>query len=178
MMAESILVVMKTRLLALSVISLALVSTPTFAAETKLSNSQSITISESCSSIRQKLKNIQRTDSRTRTYFGAIYETVSSKFLKPLNLRLVNNDLANSTTLELQTSLVDARVAFSDDFISYSKSLEELITIDCRLEPETFYQKLLETRKKRATVASDVKKLNELLINVVKNTEKLKESLK
>lgn len=168
---------MKSKLLVATLLA-PLISMPVFAAEPKLSETQSARLSESCSVIRQKLKNLQRADSRTRTYFGAIYETVSSKYLKPLNLRLVNNDLADPATLELQTSLASTRSKFSDDFITYSKSLEELASIDCRLEPETFYTKLLDVRKKRASVATDVKKLNTILTDVVKNTTKLKESLK
>lgn len=149
-----------------------------FAAEPKLTKEQAAKLSESCGTIRQNLKNLQRTDSRTRTYFGAIYETVSTKFLKPMNLRLVNNDLSSSDLIDIQTSLASARTDFSDDFITYSKSLEELIAIDCRLEPDNFYQKLLETREKRARVAADVKTINNLLTNIAKHTEQLKESLK
>lgn len=166
-------------LIALASLTLATaIIAPASAAEPKLTKEQSAQLSETCGTIRQNLKNLQRTDSRTRTYFGAIYETVSTKFLKPMNLRLVNNDLSNSDLIDVQTSLASARTDFSDDFITYSKSLEELIAIDCRLEPDHFYQKLLETREKRARVAADVKTLNNLLTSIVKNTEQLKESLK
>ncbi|MBQ6130469.1 hypothetical protein IJI72_02145 [Candidatus Saccharibacteria bacterium] len=134
-------------------------------------------ISENCGSIRNSLKAVQRSDSRARTYFGAIYETVSSKYLTPLNLRLVKNNLSSVDLINLQSSLADSRTAFSTDFIAYSKSLEELITIDCRLEPETFYEKLQTTRQLRAAVAEDMQKLNSSLSSSVKIVEKLKSSL-
>ena len=171
---------MKNKLLlfAVLVFAISVPASSAFAAESKLTKEQSAKLSESCGSIRQNLKNLQRTDSRTRTFFGAIYETVSTKYLKPLNLRLVNNDLANSDLLNLQTSIATARSDFSDDFIAYSKSLESLIAIDCRLEPDNFYEKLLETREKRTAVATDVKTLNNLLTDIAKTVEKLKESLK
>ncbi|MBQ1528108.1 hypothetical protein IIZ77_00480 [Candidatus Saccharibacteria bacterium] len=170
---------MKTKLL-FTILAFALLApaNTAFAAESKLTKEQSAKLSESCGTIRQNLKNLQRTDSRARTYFGSIYETVSTKYLKSLNLRLVNNDLANSELLNLQASIAAARADFAEDFITYSKSLENLIAIDCRLEPENFYKKLLETRKKRATVAADVKLLNNFLSNIVKNAEKLKELFK
>lgn len=155
-------------------------STPAFATEdtpAKLSEDQSAKISASCSSIRQNLKNLQRSDSRARTYFGAIYETFSSKYLKPLNLRLVNNDISVPDLVKLQTSFATARADFSEDFISYSKALESLIATDCRLEPEVFYQKLIQTREKRAVVAKDVKTLNDYLTGSVKKVETLKGSL-
>ena len=162
---------MKTKLL-FTILAFALLApaNTAFAAESKLTKEQSAKLSESCGTIRQNLKNLQRTDSRARTYFGSIYETVSTKYL--------NNDLANSELLNLQASIAAARADFAEDFITYSKSLENLIAIDCRLEPENFYKKLLETRKKRATVAADVKLLNNFLSNIVKNAEKLKELFK
>lgn len=134
-------------------------------------------ISQNCGTIRQSLKNLQRTDSHARTYFGAIYETVSSKFITPLNLRLVKNNISSTTLMELQTNLASSKSKFSSDFIDYSKSLEELINIDCRLNPNEFYAKLIKTRQKRATVAADLKKLNELVTSSVSASEKIKEKL-
>lgn len=170
---------MKNKILILSILFIGLSSTPAFAAEesSKLSKEQSAKIVSNCATIRQNLKNLQRADSRARTYFGAIYETFASKFLKPLNLRLVNNDLSSPELSKLQTSFATARTNFSDAFIDYSKALDDLIVTDCRLEPETFYEKLLKTREKRANVSKDVKTLNALLTDSVKNVEKVKESL-
>lgn len=164
-------------LLALCLPLAGLIVTPVFAEGEKPSAEQAASIASNCATIRQNLKNLQRADSRARTYFGAIYETFASKYLKPLNLRLVHNDLSSAELSKLQTSFATARTNFSDDFIDYSKSLEDLIVADCRLEPEVFYQKLVKTRAKRASVAKDVKALNNLLLDSVKSVEKLKESL-
>ncbi|MBR3594730.1 hypothetical protein IKL45_00625 [Candidatus Saccharibacteria bacterium] len=162
----------RNSLILLAVFALALTfSMPASAAD------QSAKISTNCSSIRQNLKNLQRSDSRARTYFGAIYETFSSKYLKPLNLRLVNNDISSSDLVKLQTAFATARTNFSEDFIDYSKALEDLIATDCRLEPEVFYEKLVKTREKRALVAKDIKELNSHLTGSVKKVEVLKEGL-
>lgn len=134
-------------------------------------------ISQNCGTLRQSLKLLQRSDSRARAYFGSVYETISSKYLTPLNLRLVKNNLSSNNLLSLQTSLASLRSDFSTDFIAYSKSLEELIALDCRLEPDEFYQKLEETREKRAVVASDMDKINKLLTSLVSETKALKEKL-
>ena len=142
-----------------------------------ISSEKSASIVKNCNSIRLNLKNLQRNDARARTYFGAIYESFASKYLKPLNLRLINNDLDSPELTKLQTSFALARTKFSDDYIDYSKSLEELISINCALEPEDFYQKLTKTREKRAAVAKDIKVLNDYLIDSVKKTEALKKGL-
>lgn len=134
-------------------------------------------ISQNCGTIRQSLKLLQRSDSRARTYFGAIYETFSSKYLTPLNLRLVKNNISSVSLIKLQTSFAESRSTFSSDFIAYSKSLEELISTDCRLEPDLFYERLEKTREKRMLVSSDLADLNDALASSVSSIEKLKESL-
>lgn len=150
---------------------------PSSSATSSLSEEKRGLISQNCGTIRQSLKLLQRSDSRARIYFGAIYETISSKYITPLNLRLVKNDLSSVSLISLQSTLADSRAAFSADFIDYSKSLEDLIATDCRLEPDLFYEKLLETRKKRALVASDMKELNDALASSTKTIEKLKGAL-
>ena len=55
------------------------------------------------------------------------------------------------------------RTNFTNDYISYQKSLEELIAIDCKKEPERFYEKLTVTRSGREKVSSDIKKMRELI---------------
>lgn len=172
---------MKNKLLLLisvAILTVTAIAIPARAIDIELSDKQSASIVNSCSTINQNLKNLQRSDARARTYFGSIYETISSKYLKPLNIRIVNNDLSNSALLKLQSDFAEARTKFSDDYIKYSKALEELISIDCRIEPRIFYQKLLDTRNRRATVAKDIRSISNLFTSIVKNTEKLKESLK
>ena len=148
----------------------------TFAEESKLSEEKRGLISQNCGTIRQSLKNLQRSDSRARTYFGAIYETVSSEYLTPLNIRLVKDDMSSVSLINAQSKLADLRTKFSDNFINYSKSLEELIAHDCRLDPDGFYDKLVSTRKKREKVAEDMNSINELLISSYKSAEKLMET--
>ncbi|MBQ6320845.1 hypothetical protein IJI17_01315 [Candidatus Saccharibacteria bacterium] len=173
---------MKSNLALLAVsLCLATFAAPAFAEETPStktpSESQLINISENCSSIRQSLKLLQRSDARARTYFGAIYETASSKYITPLNLRLVKNNLSSVALINLQTSLSTTRANFNADYIDYAKSLEELIALDCRLEPAQFYAKLESTREKRQILAEDAKTMNAMLANSVKSVELIKENL-
>lgn len=174
---------MKTNVAKITTFALALFALlfapPAFAEESssQLSSKKRDQISENCGSIRQSLKLLQRSDARTRTYYGAIYETALSKYITPLNLRLVKNDLSSVALINLQTALATSRSNFSADYIDYSKSLEELIAIDCRLEPEAFYNKLVSTREKREVLQDDVKTISTLLTNSVKSVEIIKENL-
>ena len=127
-----------------------------------------------CESIRNDLRNLQRMDSRTRVYLGRYYETILTKFVTPLNLRLVENNLSDVKLIENQTNLATARSNFADDFTKYSQTLEELIGIDCKNEPERFYERLVVTRDRRAKVNKDARKIRELTneqVTLVKGLE-------
>ena len=142
-----------------------------------LSDNQIGYISQYCDSIKSSLKRLAVSDSRTRTYFGGIYETASSKFITPLNLRLVKNNLSNPDLIDLQSSYAETRANFSLDFIAYSKTLEELTTMDCKNEPEEFYRKLESARSKREKVKNDLISINELLESHISTVNELKEAL-
>ena len=132
------------------------------------------TIMDHCDAIRDNLKSLQRTDSRARVYLGRYYETILSNFITPLNLRLVENNMSNTKLLENQTNFANKRTAFVNDYISYQQSLEELVNMDCKSEPEKFYEKLLVTREKRQIVNKDTAKLR----NLTNEQKKLVEGLR
>lgn len=141
----------------------------------ELSSEQSGAISQNCQSIKQSLKNLQKTDSRTRVYLGSIYQTILTDFITPLNLRLVRNNIPDGDLVDDQSTITSARDKFARDFITYSQSLEELIAIDCQNHPADFYNKLEDTREKRSVVASDVYKLQQLVTDHINSVIKLKE---
>ena len=131
-------------------------------AETGLSESQRSAIVDHCDTFKNDLRNLQRLDSRVRVYLGRYYETILTKFVTPLNLRLVENNLSDVKLIENQTNLVAKRSEFVDDFTKYSQTLEELIGIDCKTEPERFYERLVVTRERRVKVNKDVKRMRDL----------------
>ncbi len=127
-----------------------------------ISEEQKTAIVSRCDTIKEDLKIVQHSDSRARVYLGRYYETILNKFITPLNVRLVENNLFNSDLMNNQNVFTDKRAEFMEDFISYQKTLDELVAVDCKNEPEKFYETLMSARKKRKTVAEDVKKLNSL----------------
>lgn len=129
----------------------------------KISEAGKQAIKERCDIIRDNLKNIQKTDSRTRVYLGAHYETILTKFVVPLNVRLVENGLSNAELVENQNGLTEARKLFADDFVNYQQGLEELVGMDCKTEPEKFYEQLEKVRSRRKTVEQDTLKIRNLV---------------
>ena len=128
----------------------------------ELTNEQRDAIVDRCDTIKENLRYTQREDSRTRVYLGRYYETILTKFMTPLNVRLVENNIPNAKLVETQSNFAARRSAFVNDFVSYSQALEELVQVDCKSEPERFYEKLVTTRAKRAAVNKDAKKMRDL----------------
>lgn len=127
-----------------------------------ISDEQKNAIVDRCDSIKDVLKTVQHNDSRTRVYLGRYYETILNKFITPLNVRLVENNLSNNDLIDNQNNFANARTNFIIDYIEYQKVLENLVAIDCKVEPVRFYEKLEEARFKRSVVSEDVNKLAEL----------------
>ena len=95
-----------------------------------------------------------------------------------LNLRLVKNNMASAEIAEQQTTFMSERDRFKNDYIGYSQELEALINIDCKSEPQKFYDKLKKTRRKREDIDASIKRLNEILGRHHNAVNQLKESLK
>ena len=139
-----------------------------------VSDEQKSAIVDHCTEIREDLKNVQKADSRARVYLGGYYETILSKFIMPLNVRLVENNLSTASFVENQNKFADAKTVFATDFIGYQQDLEELILIDCKKEPAAFYEKLQKVQQKRKTVEQDTLRVRNLISEHVKLVNELK----
>ena len=143
-----------------------------------ISEEKSASVSQNCASIKQSLKTLQRTDARTRAYLGSAYETVLSNYIAPLNLRLINTNQPSASLTDLHSTIITVRQDFNREYTEYSQSLEELIAIDCYTAPEDFYNKLAETRKKRATLSATTTSLRNLFSEHLTAVRKLSSASK
>lgn len=142
-----------------------------------ISEEQKSAVSGHCEIIRDNLKEVQRADSRMRVYLGRYYETILTRFIMPLNLRLVENNLPGSGLIGNQNEFNTAQTDFKNDYIEYQKGLEELVAFDCKAEPEKFYEKLEVVRDKREVVAKDTTRLQKLASEQVKLVRDLEAEL-
>lgn len=142
-----------------------------------ISETQKNAIYDRCEIIHDNLRDLQRSDSRVRVYLGRYYETILSKFIMPLNVRLVENNLPGTGLINNQNDFNVTRADFVNSYIDYQKGLEDLTLFDCKAEPEKFYEKLVEVRTKRAKVAEKAAKLKKLAGVQVKLVQELEASL-
>ncbi len=134
-------------------------------------------ISENCTFIKQALTQLQRADSRTRTYLGSSYETIANSFLSPINLRLVKNNRPAPELMNIQSEFSIAQTAFRNQYTSYMRNLESLIGTDCKAHPEEFATRLDVARNSRANLHESTTRLNQLISDQEAAVRKLQESL-
>ena len=134
----------------------------------EVSESVQAGIRENCTAIKENLAKVQKADARARVYLGRYYETVLTKFVTPLNLRLVENNLSAADLVENQTKMADARTLFINDYVNYQKELESLVAMSCEEKAGEFYQQLVKVRQKRKIVEQDVLKVRNLISEHVK----------
>ncbi|MBR2839831.1 hypothetical protein IKE82_00655 [Candidatus Saccharibacteria bacterium] len=140
-----------------------------------ISEAQQTVISDHCGAIKEDLKNVQRADARARVYIGGRYETILSDFVKPLNLGLVEKNLSRTELIESQNAILGEKLEFANDYIDYQQGLEQLVAMDCKAEPEKFYDKLVRVRQKRKKVEQDMQKMAKILEEYKAQVVKLKE---
>ena len=134
-------------------------------------------IAENCSDIQYALTQLQHSDSRTRTYLGTSYETIVSRFITPLNLRLEHNNQPSEQLLGIQSEFATTQADFRLAYTEYMRNLESLIAVDCSNRPEEFYDQLEITRAKRSALQGLVQKLNALVGEQYQAVSELEESL-
>ncbi len=134
-------------------------------------------ISENCEPIRENLRRVQREDSVIRTHLGPYYNTIFENFIKPLNLRLVDNNLTDQELFNNQSNFASSQDNFRTNYSNYQRELESLINIDCKNNPEDFYQKLVEVRTLRASVNTELKSMREIVTEQIEEVETLKSEL-
>lgn len=127
-----------------------------------------------CDEVREKLKVVQKNDAKTRVFLGGKYEAILNKYMVPLNVRLVENNLSTSEMIEVQNEFADTKVVFNNDYVVYQQSLENLVGIDCKAEPDKFYNELSIVRKKRMVMEQDALKMRNLITRYVKIVTELK----
>lgn len=140
-----------------------------------LSKEETSAISSNCSTIKQSLSQLQKADSKTRTYLGTTYETIAGRFITPLNLRLVRNN--RPTLSSIQSEFSEAQIAFRDDYTDYMREMENLISIDCQTEPEKFYDQLKVVRERREKVRLATEELKKLTAEQYQAVVKLRKEI-
>ncbi len=134
-------------------------------------------VRENCAGILEVLKSVQREDSVVRTHIGPYYNNVLEKFIKPLNSRLVENNMFDTGLLNNQSNFVTAQEVFRADYSEYQRELSELTAMDCVADPAGFYEKLESVRERRRVVSLSVSEMRGLVSEQMTLVEGLRDRI-
>ncbi len=149
-----------------------------FADDNTLSQEKSDNIITNCDSIRDSLKKLQRTDSKTRVALGTSYQTIVNQYITPLNVRLVKNNRFDADLNDIQNNFAEARESFNRSFIIYSQQLESLLVADCHNNPQDFYNHLIATRNARKVVLDSTEKISNIINKHIEKVALLRTSFR
>ena len=120
-------------------------------------------IRDNCVENQALLNRLHQTDTSLRTNRGNLYRTIGDKLMSPLNSRIAANDLDNTELEDITVKYNKAYNVFYSSYIAYDESLTKLLTINCIKEPVTFYNALLDSREKRASLSESNRKMSLVL---------------
>ena len=156
---------MYKRLLIGSVL-LAVISSPFVYADDQAENltgSQVTIIKANCLGVQSTLNRIHANDALSRVHLGQEYETISTKFMAPMNSRIALAKLDNvdltKTTVDFNAKLND----FRDLYKQYEQTMLHTIQLKCTNQPEEFYSSLMQAQTDRQAVRQSVAGLASLV---------------
>lgn len=154
---------MLMRLTAIVILFVVTASMPAFAQSAGMTDEHIARIKSNCQGALGTLGRIHANDAplyinRNQTYFS-----ISDKLMAHLNSRLTLNRYDATqlvkTASEYNTTLAKFRTAYKQ----YDDTMSELLRMDCRRQPVSFYDKVAETRAQRQKVNDAVRQLKSLI---------------
>lgn len=158
---------MKKRVLlaVLAVVTISSLSVVGFknSAAADLTPEQVARIQSNCTSIKGTLNQLHASDALLRVNRGQIYESLGTKLMSSFNARLSNNSLDNKGLVAVTNSYQAALSTFRTNYQDYEQQLSTAIRIDCTKDASGFRDALESARTKRATVRTDIVRLNQYI---------------
>ena len=158
-------------------ILLAVISSPFVYADnqsTNLTDSQISIVKSSCLSVQSTLNRIHANDALSRVHLGQEYETISTKFMAPMNSRMalakLDNVALTRTTVDFNSKLSDFRSLYQQ----YEETMLRTIQAKCVDQPEEFYASLLQAQSDRSAVRQSVAGLANLVTQYKQEVDALR----
>lgn len=127
-----------------------------------LTDEQVAYIKANCVSVQSTLTRIHTNDALSRVHLGREYETISSKFMAPMNSRVAlakfNGVELVKTTVAFNDKLDDFRTAYQQ----YEQTLIKAMQMKCADQPVAFFDTVVLAQQYRGNVRDTVNTLGEL----------------
>lgn len=143
--------------------SFVLTSLPAFAQSAGMTDEHIARIKSNCQGALGTLGRIHANDApmyinRNQTYFS-----ISDKLMAHLNSRLTLNRYDATQLVKIASEYNTTLATFRTAYKQYDDTMSEVLRMDCRRQPVSFYDKVGETRAQRQKVNEAVQKLKSLI---------------
>lgn len=155
---------------------LVVIASPFARAEGSLSDAQLNAIRTNCVDAQISLQHLQANDRLTRINRGSRYESIL-KLMSSFNSRVVENKLDASNLIGIANDYQKTWESFRSEYTAYYDAMTTLIEVDCKTEPTTFNDKLVELRQKRTGLNARVNQFEALLDKYQTGVNTVKDSL-
>lgn len=129
-----------------------------------------------CISIKAKLEHIYINETPIRINYGQAYEDLLNKVITPANTRLVANGYAGGEIVNLSAEFSQDLERFRLAYQKYQQQLKLVKQLDCRNQPEKFYQQLVKLREERQQINQKIVDLNSELERYLREFNQLTKS--
>ena len=157
---------MRKRSTLLFAVGIALLTGPFVHAEGQgiytLTEAQISAIKSNCLTIQSTLTQIHTNDALSRVHLGQEYETISTKFMAPMNSRVALMKLDGVELTKTTVQFNERLATFRDRYQQYEQLLLRPIQMKCADQPVAFYDALVEARDARELVKEMVDELGGL----------------
>lgn len=112
-----------------------------------------------CVAAQVSIQQLQNSDVVARTNRGRSYENIL-RLMAAFNARVAANKLTEPKLIEATGVMQRDATAFYKHYDSYKDTIEQLIELDCRAQPVSFYRKVQTLRQQRDSLKTDVAALD------------------
>ncbi|MGE5299056.1 MAG: hypothetical protein ACM3KF_03380 [Acidobacteriota bacterium] len=157
---------------------LALLTGPVVYAEPQgiylLSDDNLNAIKLNCHAVQSTLTRIHTNDALSRVHLGQEYETISTKFMAPMNSRVALMKLNGVELAKTTVEFNDNLNIFRSRYQQYEQLLLKTLQLKCTDQPVAFYDAIVEARDARALVKEKVDELGKLVTQYSNQVKELR----
>jgi hypothetical protein len=117
-------------------------------------------VRQNCTGTQLILRQLQKRDAVSRINRGRAYDQLLRQ-LSALESRLTYNNISLPQLVQTHVDLQGHVELFRTAYIAYDERLGEAIKIDCKQQPNEFYQSIIEARSARDQVGTQVTRLEQ-----------------
>lgn len=106
-------------------------------------------IRSNCVEAQTTLRQLHASDALLRVNRGQLYESILTKLMTPMNIRIGANQLDNKDLVFIASQYDQQLASFRLKYQQYEEAMSKTLKLNCTNQPVAFYDSVTDTRNKR-----------------------------